>query len=83
MSNPDHRVKQMNEYREVQEHTRVLRDNSQQLNDLVNEMRWVAAGGRGAVDPEKVARLVTAIRRTADDLEEMNIPDPHEVSDRE
>lgn len=79
----DHRVKQMNEYREVQEHTRVLRDNSQQLNDLVNEMRWVASGGRGAVDPEKVARLVTAIRRTADDLEEMDIPDPYEVSDRE
>lgn len=81
--NADTRVDRMNEYREVQEHTRVLRDNSQELNDLVSEMRWVAAGGRGAVDPERIDRLVTAIQRTAEDLEEMDIPDPYEVRDRE
>jgi hypothetical protein len=72
----------MNEYRDVAEHARVIRDNSHQLDDLVQEMRWVAAGGRGAVDPEKFDRLVTAIRRTAEDLEEMDVPDPYEVRDR-
>ena len=75
------RVEQMNEYRDVAEHTRVIRDNALRLDDLVKEMRWVAAGGRGAVDPEKFHRLVTGIRRTAEDLEELDYPNPYEVKD--
>ena len=77
------KVEKMNEYREVQEHTRVIRDNAHELDDLVDEMRWVAAGGRGAVDPEKFDRLVRAIRLTAEDLEGMEIPDAYEVRECE
>jgi hypothetical protein len=76
-------VDRMNEYRELREYVRQMRKNALQLDDLVDEMQWVAAGGRGMPDPEKFARLVEAQRRMAEDLEEMDYPDPWEVRDRE
>lgn len=74
-------IEKMNEYREVSEYVRQLRKNALQLDDLVDEMKWVAAGGRGACDPEKFDRLVEANRRMCEDLEEIDIPDPWEVRD--
>jgi len=76
-------VERMNEYREASEYVRQLRKNALQLDDLVDEMKWVAAGGRGMPDPEKFERLVEANRRMCEDLEEMDLPDPWEVRDDE
>lgn len=76
-------VEKMNEYRKVRVNVRQLRKNAMELDDLVDEMQWVAAGGRGAADPERLERLVTASRRICEDLGEMEIPDPWEVRDGE
>ncbi|MEE6210890.1 MarR family transcriptional regulator [Salarchaeum sp. III] len=78
MSNPD-RVAQMNEYREAREYARQVRENALELDDLVDELQWVAAGGRGAPDPEKFQRLVEATQRLCEDLAEMDLPDPREI----
>jgi len=72
-------VEKMNEYREVREYVRQLRENALQLDDLVDEMQWVAAGGRGMPDQEKFERIVEANRRMCEDLKEMEILDPFEV----
>lgn len=74
-------VERMNEYREVRENARQLRQNALELDDLVDEMQWVAAGGLGAHDPERFDRLVTASRRICEALEAMDVADPWEVRD--
>jgi hypothetical protein len=75
-------VDKMNEFREWREYVRQIRSNAVELDDLVDEMMWVAAGGRGAPQPERVQMLVEATRRMCDDLEDMDIPDAREVRDR-
>lgn len=72
-------VDRMLEYREAADHSRQIRKNAFELDDLVDEMQWVAAGGRGMPDPEKFDRLVKTTRRMLEDLEEMDLPDPWEV----
>jgi hypothetical protein len=74
-------VDRMNEYRELREYVRQLRENALKLDDLVDEMQWVAAGGRGMPNQEKFDRIVEANRRMCEDLEDMKIPDPFEVRD--
>ena len=85
MSDPDEpttRVDRMNEYRELSEYVRQLRANALELDDLVKEMQWVAAGGRGTIQIERVERILAANRRMCEDLEDMDIPDPYEVRDQ-
>lgn len=74
-------VNRMNEYREAREYVRQMRQNALQLDDLVDELQWVAAGGHGVPNPEKFDRLVEANRRMCEDLAEMDLPDPWEVRD--
>lgn len=78
-------IEDMNEYRELADHIHTLRDNALEMDDQLGEFRWVAAGGRGAADPERMKRLATAARRTAEDLEDLaeDVPDPREVRDGE
>lgn len=74
-------VDRMNEFRELSEHARQLRENALEMDDLVDEMQWIAAGGRGAANREKLQRLVTASRRLTEDLEEIvdETPDPRDL----
>ncbi|WP_224449319.1 hypothetical protein [Haloprofundus salilacus] len=76
-------VDRMNEYCDLVDHTRQLRSNALEMDDLVNDMQWIAAGGRGAVDGEEMERLIRASRRICEDLEEVyaDAPDPYEVQD--
>jgi hypothetical protein len=78
-------IERMNEYRELAEHIQVLRDNVLEMDDLLSEYRWVAAGGRGPATPVRMDRLAKACRRTAEDVEELveDAPDPREVRDGE
>lgn len=75
-------VDRMNEYRELSEYVRQLRKNALELDDLVKEMQWVAAGGRGAIQMERFERILKANRRMCEDLEDMNIPNPYEMRDQ-
>ena len=74
-------VARMQAYSEHRDHARQIRANALQLNDLVTDMRWIAAGGRGAVDPTKLQELAEATARMAEDLAEMDVPNPYELRD--
>lgn len=78
-------VDRMNEYRELREYVRQLRQNVLEMDDLLDEMQWVAAGGRGAPKPERMELLREANERMIEDLEALieEAPNPYEVRDEQ
>lgn len=73
-------IERMNEYNDLVEHVRQLRKNTMEMNDAVEEMRWIAAGGRGTFDPDRWDRLVEASIGICEVIEGMDVPNPWEVA---
>jgi len=81
MTDATDNVERMNEYRDLQELTRNLRQNALRADDVVDNVRWIAAGGRGTGNLTELSELAEALRQSAEDLEELveEAPDPREV----
>ena len=81
MTEPTENVDRMNEYRELQELTRNLRHNALRADDVVDNVMWIAAGGRGTGNLTELSELAEALRQSAEDLEELadEAPDPRKV----
>jgi phage pi2 protein 07 len=71
------RAETESDVREMQEYARQLRKNALELDDLVDELQWIEAGGHGVFNPERFDRLVTACRRMCEDMEEMDFPEQY------
>jgi len=81
MTDATDNVERMNEYRDLQELTRNLRQNALRADDVVDNVMWIAAGGRGTGNLTELSELAEALRQSAEDLEDLvdEAPDPREV----
>jgi len=77
------RVDRMNEYRDLQQAARVLRENALEADDAVDSMKWIAAGGRGGMPKQKLLQLAEGLQKNAETLAELaeEAPDPREVKE--
>lgn len=73
----------MNQYRELGDAARTLRENALEADDRVDEMKWIAGGGLGTMPAERLKELAQAIQQNAETLEELadEAPAPREVRD--
>ncbi len=78
-------TKKMNEYRELAKNVHQLRDNVLEMDDQIQVFQWVAAGGLGTSDMEKMERLAEANREIAENIEDLveEAPNPRKVRDGE
>lgn len=75
----------MNEYRELRSVARNIRENALRADDVVDNVMWIAGGGRGTMDLNELQELADALEGDAEYLRKHaeEAPDPREVRDRD
>jgi hypothetical protein len=71
----------MNEYRDLVDAVRTIRKAALEADDRVDEMQWIAAGGRGGAPREALLELADALQQNAEAIQRLaeEAPDPREV----
>lgn len=80
---PESGVERMNQYRELQSVARNIRENALRADDAVDNVMWIAGGGRGTGNLDELEKLADALEGDAEYLRELaeEATDPREVRD--
>lgn len=84
-NSPDDTIERMKQFEDLVEHVRVLSQNAQEMERIMQDVRWVAAGGRAAkADLEQLEKLRDACEQTIDGMDDLieSAPDPRELRDQ-
>lgn len=78
---PKSQVERMNEYRDLVDAARTIRQNALAADDMVDGLQWIAAGGRGPANLTELKELAEAMEKNAETMQELieEATDPREV----